>query len=505
MSLYRNDSKIEYILVNTIPDASEMLKSDLTGSSEDDVTSMIYIYLERSTGLSYVCDASDNTVIPAYDDPVKFATCIDDVLNDGSWYAVVTDAQIIYGIPETASAIYKYENGEWKSVEPVLRELIVTEGGVYTAPNAEVPPVIAIGETITFKDVFTIDDVPEEIRVNGGNGGCWIYDDAMGFTYIYKRVYVEDGTEGFVILMESQHAALVYVDPVVANSSNFGPDYPEGAGWYDSTTNTKVAAPSITIIESSSFGSGYLQLMAKCFVGTPPADGYNKVIVDISEPVIRELTVTENGVYTAPTTEIPPVIAVGETITFKDVFTIDDVPEEIHANGINGGLWIYDDAMGFVYNYKRISMEDGTEGFVILADSQYSVLVYVDPVVANSSNFGSDYPEGAGWYDSSTGAKVAAPSITIIESSSFGSGYLQLMAKCFVGTPPADGYNTITVNVPNDMVDVTELPSSNVDSTKVYRMTDTQGSVTYGITGEAASIMLYKNGTWVRLVEAPNE
>jgi hypothetical protein len=216
-------------------------------------------------------------------------------------------------------------------VAPDVTELVVSEGGVYDNPMIEEPPVIAIGETLTFKDVIR----PEDMRLENYN--------TNGYFYFYK-----DAEVGCAMRMsanpESSNDMYINVTFPTAEYEYFGPkeailnmsNYTgiTGAGWYDRHSENHPytgeyikldTPPSFTVLTEEFINSGFLgtiplKKVANIFKSGVyrPIDGWNKVTVNISAPVVTELTATKNGVYDNPIIEEPPIVEEGELMQFRE-------------------------------------------------------------------------------------------------------------------------------------------------------------------------------------------
>ena len=180
------------------------------------------------------------------------------------------------------------------------------------------------------------------------------------------------------------------------------------------------------------------------------------------EPVLTELTVTENGVYDEPM--------------------------------IGGGLEpiIWDGVVG-----DRVSADAGDlkDYYVKVSDMILSVDAYVGSLITlsngNTLSLSSDFivemPDGiilAGEYvltvpeaNFVTNFSGALPYDVIFPEAGvyFGNAPefdLVVTSLAFPSTPsaPADGWNKVTVNVAGDIVDVSELPTENIDEGKIYRV-----------------------------------
>ena len=202
------------------------------------------------------------------------------------------------------------------------------------------------------------------------------------------------------------------------------------------------------------------------------------------EPVRGELVVSENGVYENPVIEQLPVIAIGETLTFKGVISSAIFPSDGESQGV-----FYDDANANDFRYFRrfVTTDDGRQTVVSLHVCNYMTdECYLCITIEAYEHFYMNNPDpiidGPGWYITDQGAEQVyakaeqPPTFTIIAESSFGRGedILLSLGDWFVGTStPADGWNKVTVDVAgtgdNTVIDVDELPTENIDDSKIYR------------------------------------
>ena len=220
--------------------------------------------------------------------------------------------------------------------------------------------------------------------------------------------------------------------------------------------------------------------------------------------VFTELTVTENGVYDKPAIIGEPVFEVGEKLTFKSEIVLDvDFPKTIFDEfgpsvfffdgqyiRPEGGRLSYQDCM----LRRAVNLSTGeVVGFFImltviaencefLGYSGMGTYIYFDTYTAGTKAL------EPGWYKDDDGVYTkldASPYIMLGERTSFGqrnqeyNRALFAMKGVFEGlSSPADGWNKVTVNVPGDIIDVTEFPTSGIDQDKVYRLTTAGESVT---------------------------
>ena len=237
-------------------------------------------------------------------------------------------------------------------------------------------------------------------------------------------------------------------------------------------------------------------------------------------PVFTELVATENGTYENPTIEGEPVLAVGEKVTFKNNIVLGvDIPADILSNYGNSqyfytGQYVSDDGKSLIveesqlysemddeYNIRGIRIHICMYGNILDGTDNNHDYYYFDQFAADKAGV----TDGAGWYlkynNSSTITKIDTPPYFYIsEASDFGAGELLLPMKgAFQGpSTPADGWNKVTINTPGDIIDVAELPTENVDSNKVYRVSGEEfvEGCFFNAGGEYISINLPNEGYW---------
>jgi hypothetical protein len=391
--------------------------------------------------------------------------------------------------------------------EPVLGALIATENGTYNnlVGYTEEPPVIAIGETVEFKEIINGKILP----TNNGYSGFYSDENA---TRISMRNILDDERYDihitYTINNDSMYRAeFEYFGPKEASRYS----YLEGPGWYYILNGEKkkiTTPPPLTIltiepINHSFFDTRSLPEIATIFKGSlKPVDGWNQVIIHVptcKPAVLTGLTITENGFYEKTLVENPS-LACGETLTFKDIINEEDIPIEFFDKS---RFTFYDDGRYFC------SSRYDADGFEIIVEDSFlpgSITAYIsDKLIKEHPDW---YPDcdSAGWYIGSYGAdsceKTTPPTLTIGQDlpDSMRYGYLSKMIKCFVGTDnqvAADGYHSVYVNVPKDIIEVEELPVENIDTTKIYK-TVVDGKEVFGIPSDA-TIKRLVDGVWVEL------
>ncbi len=220
------------------------------------------------------------------------------------------------------------------------------------------------------------------------------------------------------------------------------------------------------------------------------------------KPVLTELTVTENGVYDQPVIGGEVNIAVGETVTFKESPSVDDIPAEYFDIFSNDEVALYGDDN---YTWNITANPNVSSALVIIAfPKSQEAATRGAFMYANEEGLPGVAAFGVtevGWSRIDTQTMSVEkldvpPSITIENADT-----LTVLTdfKNFFEAPstPADGWNKVTVNVPGDIVDVPELPTENIEEGKIYRVTNGD-IVTYGIPN-ASPVKRLVDGAWVEL------
>lgn len=196
--------------------------------------------------------------------------------------------------------------------------------------------------------------------------------------------------------------------------------------------------------------------------------------------VLTELTVTENGVYDKPSIGLEPIIWDG---TYDGGFMLEETPGTGYIK-VSDIVPSMDDLAyatctvstgeSFSLNGDISELEEGP-GVIMMNGG--AVWVVSDPSLI--AEYGIEFP-APGTY------MFYAPEMT---------GYI---ASITFPSTPADGWNKVTVNVAGGIVDVPELPTVNIDETKIYRVASGD-VVTYCIPNNA-TVRRLVDGAWVELI-----
>lgn len=164
------------------------------------------------------------------------------------------------------------------------------------------------------------------------------------------------------------------------------------------------------------------------------------------DPVLGELTVTENGVYDEP--------------------VIGGAPEPITWDGVVG---------------DRVAVDAGGGSLLVkVSDRILSVAECADCTIGMST--GESVTVGAESMGEADGVvQIGYWVFSVANVDMFpetGTYFLKgdqgvTTSLTFAGDPPtpADGWNKVTVNVAGDIIDVPELPTENIEEGKIYRVT----------------------------------
>jgi hypothetical protein len=199
------------------------------------------------------------------------------------------------------------------------------------------------------------------------------------------------------------------------------------------------------------------------------------------DPVLTELTVTENGVYDEP--------------------MISNTPEPITWDGVVDGRPTMQ-----VFDYTVVKVSDT----ILTADNLSNSTM--------TSNTGAEYPmptgliitvggavcalEGAIVSVSDVNVDVSGQLFVFPETGTYfadriGEEYFQSLTFVGGAPTPADGWNKVTVNVEGAIVDVPELPTEGIVEGNIYRV-KSGFDVIYGITSDVTVNRLV-DGAWVEM------
>lgn len=188
------------------------------------------------------------------------------------------------------------------------------------------------------------------------------------------------------------------------------------------------------------------------------------------DPVLTELVVTENGVYDEPVIAGgTPDFSVGKTVAFKEYYTLDNIPAE-HRPAEGESFYqktiVDDETAGGAF-----VVENGTFSIEFAASKREPPVMYLYFDETKASEFGVS----SGWnfvadFTNMTFEKLDTPPSILVKNADW-QEQLSEVSFLFAGvSTPADGWNKVTVNVAGDIIDVPELPTENVDDSKIYRI-----------------------------------
>ena len=320
----------------------------------------------------------------------------------------------------------KAEGGD--SVPVVLEELTITRNGEYE------PGVVSLGETYKFKDNYTSDELKkmdDTTLISAFNG--------LGLTV--QRYWSNDATS---YSCEMHYFGMDFWFAYLPEESIVYRGMAGEPGWYDLNkpeidSNGYKRTETPTLIIPTSLGEIPVELsVLSSFLELPPCDGYNKVNVNV-EPELKELTVTQNGIYKSG-----EKIEFGGTYSFKASYTNDEL-KEIREN--SNGL--------FETEMDGAHVEDLTgnnEWFFMVYESWNQTFAYLyvpEEVILNNPNF----VPTSGWFNAYTLERIEPPTVTLPEDTWFGMD-LSALASLVFGLNLCDGFSTVIVDVKGDAADI---------------------------------------------------
>ena len=176
------------------------------------------------------------------------------------------------------------------------------------------------------------------------------------------------------------------------------------------------------------------------------------------DPVLTELTVTENGVYDNPVIGGGLDFSVGKTLKFKDNITVDDFPDDFRWTGNSmpkATEFVYADSVTMttvnIADYVTVMYEIwDTSG---INCTKYVYTSHEELRQAMAAEVGIELPT-TGWcvvyvedFDPVSAESCEPPAVVITDDViSFGVSMAPSLFR--VTSTPADGWNKVTVNVP---------------------------------------------------------
>lgn len=378
---------------------------------------------------------------------------------------------------------------------PILEELVVTKNGVYDDLDITTTPEIVSGTTLSFNENIVLSqENKNKLKTLASDNSVQLYESSTNPIVINILIYDDDTFAIYVWQDNSWGNVYVYVSKEMIKTS--GQEWQYGItteGWHSVENNVVVGAcpaPTFIVDPDAIYDEKKLRYVADAFFGkTTSFNGWQKVTVDVqAESILGELVVTANGVYDKPTAKVPPVIAVGETLTFKENVIISDELKDILYPYNTGS----DDESVWIPIF--VNEEQNFESWLyVFPDGEYIIVaytindiyetVYISESMINLRGedpwYGISVP---GWYlynyDTQEYQPCSPLAITINSDTVMPNGItniemLNLYTEVFdtvVGD--ADGWNKVTVNLISDMIDVESLPDENVDASKVYRVVE---------------------------------
>lgn len=415
---------------------------------------------------------------------------------EGVWY-MPTDLSIPVGF----YTYYPVEEGipPCDGYNPVvvnipMVELYATKNGVYENPTTNLPidadslengAALQFNENITFSKKV-LEQFKEYCWTDSWNGVDYAYYNIYEHYDAYERLCINTYTDGtFDVCVDTIDGFYVYIPE--EQIALYGQDIMSSgittAGWhlYDSETETNTAceAPVLTISDIGRLHRTTFDLVSAALFGSPAqAAGYSKVTVNVPEKLIAPINITENGVYraNAPITfreaTVKDCKTAGTALYVKEHI---ELKEETIANILEYGHPGHDyikDVDCICASFEYIS-EGGDARLAMYEDSHYELQMYYwnDTFIYSSltrewthQNRNMESPVTVSYED--------VPVIWVsgyVNSDQFGYGFAP---ECFNVYGTVDGWNEVNVNVTNGVLNVAALPTENVDTSKVYRISE---------------------------------
>lgn len=172
------------------------------------------------------------------------------------------------------------------------------------------------------------------------------------------------------------------------------------------------------------------------------------------DPILGELTVTENGVYDEPTVEGDKTITWDGVVGDKPCVYVDEIKTSAYVK-VSDDVLSFDDFVGAVMASGGVQY-DITEAFLMDTPDAgvncAALILSVRDADAFDAGMGLTFPEEGTYFNISFASESYIESLT------------------FFASTPADGWNKVTVNVAGDIIDVPELPTENIEEGKIYRV-----------------------------------
>lgn len=285
----------------------------------------------------YKIDWDANISTPC--DPVSVT--VDDSYDDNAKYILKLLAGAFFG----TSVQFDGWNKVTVDVAPTIGELVVTENGVYDNPTTYAVPEIDLGATLQFKESITLsDELRDTLKSYDGDGRFKINDYGDDRYYVHFEADGSYWIRGIISYPDDQgnYYDMVYVpEDMIAILGKHPLFNITTAGWYklDTRTYTPTPCDPPSFVVKSADDIDRIKLVADaCFGTLVPADGWNKVTVNVAG----------GGDNTVIDVESLPTENVDETKIYRVTETPDlGIGIYVRANGIVMSLNDYGKSVGF--------------------------------------------------------------------------------------------------------------------------------------------------------------
>lgn len=425
---------------------------------------------------------------------------LDGDFQEGVWYAIGGDPNL----PFDLHTYYPAEEGIPPCVgyNPVvvnlpMAELYATQNGVYENPSFNLPinaDSFENGQTLQFNENITfskkvLEQFKEYCMTDSWNGVDYAYCNIYEHYDAYERLYINTYTDGtFDVSVNTIDGFYIYIpeEQIALDGQDKWSSGITTAGWHkeqeeDNGTFVYLAceAPVLTISDLSRLERTPFDLVSAALFGSPTqAAGYSKVTVNVPEKLIASINITENGVYHADAPITFREATVKECKTAGTALYVKEhieLKEETIANileyGRSGHDYIKD--VDCIYASFEYISEGGDARLTMYEDNHYELQMYYwnDTFIYSSltrewthQNRDMESPITVSYKD--------VPVIWVsgyVNSNQFGYGFAP---ECFNVYGAVDGWNEVNVSVTNGVLNVAALPTENVDTSKVYRISE---------------------------------
>lgn len=413
-----------------------------------------YIYITENDGIAYIYPVS------TYEDMPSGIMTVGEFIwgyEDKGWTEDVnseTETGIYCGPSNKKITHYLQKDGNWVELVseehvPIIKPLTITKGGVYEATH------LNYDTEVKFKDVITEADFKAYIAnacITGDDGERIFY--ALADSIAVVQWEISDSVSTYAIM--DDQSGIGYM----LNGAIMGEGISDG--WQSMNSGEPVDAPVITI-PSGAYMSADLATTT-VFFDVEKIDAYCPIIVDVAAPtptlpIIKPLTITENGVYEA--TE-GGSLGYDTEVKFKDIITEADFKS-------------------YIANAELMSSDDGRNLYILAnaiavmhmeipeAPSVYAIMDQQSGIGYMLNGFVMNEGMSDGWQSMSSGEPVDAPVITIPSGAQM-SADLATTAVFFDIEEKIDAYCPIIVDVA-----APALTTLNITKNGTYEQFKTEG------------------------------